>query len=1234
MNSNSNNDETYDIFTFLAEHLVENGKTHTHTSMCNPKGCYFIKTHELDTFYELCEQAYFNDIELHLTEKHEEISPMIIDIDFRYDYDTFERKHNIKHVKEIVELYVNEICSLFNVNIDDPRCVSFVFERKEMYKNKGFTKDGIHIIFPYIISYSPPQYYIRDNILKKIGDIISDFDLKNTTADVVDRAVISQNNWLLYGSNKDKPKGIPYELKYIIDGLGKEIEREKYFKDKDSNLMRFFSIRNKKISDLTPIQESKINVIESLTKKKIIKKTLSNISYDTNKIRELVSILNVERADNYNQWLEVGWMLHNIDPNSQELLDIWIDFSKSSSKFKDGECEKVWERSKNEGLSIATLHYWAKSDNYKKYAEFKSKDLDKYIDISVKTQTNYDIAYVLFKMYEYEYVYSDKNWYTYKNHRWRCESDGMSLRKLISDELCKKYFFVMSQYNKKASSSEGSDEEKEEYKKKGREVLEIVKKLKTTSFKQNTMTECQELFHEKDFVKKLDTNPYLIGFNNGVYDLNKCELRDGRPDDYIELNTEIDKIEFDQNNENWPDLEKFITTVFVDEEMRNYFMLYLASCLQGHNAEEKFRIWIGCGCHAINTPIMMSNGTIKNVQDITIGDKLMGDDSTERNVIELKRGFSDMYNITTIKGEEFIVNGDHVLCLKATTIGSLYNSVKEHRYKLLWQEKDNNGLPINKCKNFPYKHIDRKIYIKDIFYYENDDDAKINALKFKETLNENPNYIKNGTVIDIKVKDYLNIRDKIGHRNYFLYKVGIDFEKKDLPLDPYMVGYWLGDGTSQLHDNRFYQTLKNLNLLDNKHIPDIYKYNDINNRLNILAGIIDSDGHYQVKSNQYEITLKSEKLIDDVLYLARSLGFSCNKKNIKKSCQNFTGNYFNIIIYGAGIEDIPVLLERKKANPRIKNKNASYYGFNIKKVEDNYFYGFELDGNHRYLMGDFTVTHNSNGKSKILELFVHSYGNYTIKFPITLLTGKRPPSNACTPEVLQSKGKRFAYFEEPGDNEYINAGLLKEFTGGDKIKARGLHKDPVEFKPQFKIALLCNDIPKAPAYDSGYWRRVESIEFKSRFCDNPKESNEFPIDTHLSVKMKSWAELFMALLIDTYYVKYKTNGIKVPSEVIKYTLDYQRQCDTYTDFTIETIIETKLNSDNIEINGLYEEFRSWYENSFGGHKCPNKMEFKKYLKKKYGAKKVTSEFIKGFRLKTKEEKQDLINNPEKSIMGY
>jgi putative DNA primase/helicase len=250
-----------------------------------------------------------------------------------------------------------------------------------------------------------------------------------------------------------------------------------------------------------------------------------------------------------------------------------------------------------------------------------------------------------------------------------------------------------------------------------------------------------------------------------------------------------------------------------------------------------------------------------------------------------------------------------------------------------------------------------------------------------------------------------------------------------------------------------------------------------------------------------------------------------------------------------------------------------------------------------------------------------------------MLTGKRAASNACTPEIVQSKGKRFGYFEEPSENERINAGLLKEFTGGDKIKARGLHKEPIEFKPQFKLALLCNEMPEAPPNDTGYWRRIEVIEFKSRFCENPKENNEFAIDKYLSEKMKNWKELFIALLLDVYYEKYKKNGIKVPIEVIKFTLEYQKQCDLYADFINENIEDTKDINDSIEINQLYDEFKIWYEDTFSNNKYPSKIEFKKYLKKRYTSKRVSQSDIKGFKFKIKYEQNN--ENTDVHIMaGY
>ena len=179
------------------------------------------------------------------------------------------------------------------------------------------------------------------------------------------------------------------------------------------NIAEFFSIRNKKDIDLIHIKPEKQNLLETINikKKSIRMKRINVIVDDYDEINKLVNILNDERAETYSEWISLGWLLHNIDPNSQELLDLWIEFSKKSSLFKEGVCEKEWNRSKDEGLGLATLHYWAKIDNLEKYREIQENSLNKLVEKSIKTPTHCDIANVLYKKYQYDFKYSSEEWY-------------------------------------------------------------------------------------------------------------------------------------------------------------------------------------------------------------------------------------------------------------------------------------------------------------------------------------------------------------------------------------------------------------------------------------------------------------------------------------------------------------------------------------------------------------------------------------------------------------------------------------------------------------------------------------------------------------------------------------------------------------------------------------------------------------------------------------------------------
>ena len=355
-------------------------------------------------------------------------------------------------------------------------------------------------------------------------------------------------------------------------------------------------------------------------------------------------------------------------------------------------------------------------------------------------------------------------------------------------------------------------------------------------------------------------------------------------------------------------------------------------------------VFCGSGkCLREDTKILMYDGYIKLVQDIKVGDVIMGDDSTPRNILTLARGREMMYKVHCKKGEDYFVNESHILSLQ-------YGSSK-----------------------------------------------------------------KKGQILDISVLDYLNLPKNFHGRGGILYgyRVPIVFAEKEVEIDPYLLGYWLGDGHSRVtcistqestvikylvdcfktkhtslylkytgaqYDYRINSVNKNnilmaflrkSNLLQNKHIPHDYKCNSRKIQLELLAGLIDSDGYYH--NNCYEIVQKNETLLDDIVYLSRSLGFYALKKEVKKTCTNgkngpVTGTYYITGICGDGLEEIPVTCLRKKAHPRKQIKSVLRYRITLEKLEVDDYYGFEIDGNRRFLLGDFTVTHNTVMGIKIISL--------------------------------------------------------------------------------------------------------------------------------------------------------------------------------------------------------------------------------------------------------------------------
>ena len=135
-------------------------------------------------------------------------------------------------------------------------------------------------------------------------------------------------------------------------------------------------------------------------------------------------------------------------------------------------------------------------------------------------------------------------------------------------------------------------------------------------------------------------------------------------------------------------------------------------------------------------------------------------------------------------------------------------------------------------------------------------------------------------------------------------------------------------------------------------------------------------------------------------------------------------------------------------------------------------------------------------------MFQGALGDYATTISITLLTNKRGSSSGPSPEMVKTKGKRFVVFQEPENDDKIHVGHMKELTGNDKISARALFKEPVEFYPQFKTVLTCNKLPVIPSNDGGTWRRLRVVPWEMKFVDNPKEPHERKKDRRKNIIKK------------------------------------------------------------------------------------------------------------------------------------
>lgn len=596
-----------------------------------------------------------------------EDGPVLIDIDFRFITDVKERLVTRDHILDLIMLYMTKISEVYNIP-DGTKLDVYVTQKDDVNVLEDKTKDGVHIVIC-IKMHKAVQSYIRNSILSNVESMWDDLPYQNTVEELIDEGVCKgQVNWQLYGSHK--PDNKPYRLtQYMTLEYGEE---EDYWNVKNNNLnvdvlqhLKIMSARNSNNQEFSikdAYKDDIKNEIEFLNNKGSAKNSKKSSSGKSNTninlslidyskitdisqldaiIEELFRDINDRPIDyelkethdftmilpetyygegSYNKWIRVGWALKN---TNDKLFVSWIKMSSKSCNFSFRDVSdyySMWQRFESNnpnGLTNRSIMYWAKTDNYRDYQTIRKETVSYFIEQTLDKHTEFDLANVLYQIYKDQFVcVSIKNnvWYEYSNYKWNEIDSGNTLRLLISKKMHDIYMKKVQELVEEILKLDNNDPKSDLYRNRSNRLGEICVLLKTTSWKNNIMKEAKELFYDKTFMNKLDSNPYLLCFNNCVIDFKNKVSRKGQPDDYISKSTNIDyvpisKLQDASSLSIVDEVKRFISELFPERELEEYMWQHLASTLIGTNENQTFNIYTGSGSNGKSKLVeLMSKG--------------------------------------------------------------------------------------------------------------------------------------------------------------------------------------------------------------------------------------------------------------------------------------------------------------------------------------------------------------------------------------------------------------------------------------------------------------------------------------------------------------------------------------------------------------------------------------------------------------------------------------------------
>jgi hypothetical protein len=360
------------------------------------------------------------------------------------------------------------------------------------------------------------------------------------------------------------------------------------------------------------------------------------------------------------------------------------------------------------------------------------------------------------------------------------------------------------------------------------------------------------------------------------------------------------------------------------------------------------------GGHAAGSLILMFDGKTKFVEDIRVGDMLMGPDSGPRHVLQLNRGEDEIYEIVPNRGDKILVTSKHVLSLQQTTLPETrLECINNARWLSI-------SVDDYLARDKTFKHV-HKLHRSSGIEFETD--AALFVEPYLLGLYLGDGHLRAGamtlTTADCELASYM--REVAVRLGMFLTRG----EKSGSAASSFSLVSYRKGGEGHIGYKKGCNALNNafvgLGLTgkdsSNKFVPHHYRVASRKARLELLAGLLDTDGH--MHNSGFDFVSKSPALAADTAFIARSLGLqvATYMKTIKNG--RYAGNAYTRVSISGDCSFVPTKIARKKAEARAQIKNHNLTGFKVNQVGRGSYFGFVVDEDDLYLMSDFTIAHGA-----------------------------------------------------------------------------------------------------------------------------------------------------------------------------------------------------------------------------------------------------------------------------------